>query len=177
MAVTDGGDCWSSAQEVESSSAASPACSSAFDDQWRLLAFRIGRHIPRLARLFIIFDFRASVRNIWIREGSLEDALGHAGWQWMQCKGQTQILQFVHYSVTVRWRIVPVSSGLANPPLDNCNCRVQSDSDEAALSSPLSEKKKVCKHQSYAKRCTLRAPRHKTASLIIPEPPTDQTVQ
>ena len=47
--------------------------------QWRWLAIRIGRRIPGLARLFIIFSFRASIRSIWIREGSLEDALGHAG--------------------------------------------------------------------------------------------------
>ena len=43
--------------------------------------------------------------------------------------------------------------------------------------SPLSQKKKVCKHQPYAKRCFLRAPRHKTPSLIIAAPPTYQTVR
>ena len=32
MAVTDGGFCWSSASEAESSSVASPVCPSAFDD-------------------------------------------------------------------------------------------------------------------------------------------------
>ena len=84
----------------------------------------------------------SKIRNIWIREGGLEDALGHAGWQWMLCKGQTQSLQFVHCSVTARWRIVAVSSGLENPPLDNCNWRVQSDSDGAARSSPYLEKRK-----------------------------------
>ena len=147
--------------------------------KWRLFAFslRIERRNPGLARLFIIFGFRPSIRNIWIGEGSLEDALGHAGWQWMWCKGQTQRLLFVHCSVKARWKIVAVSGGLENPPLDNCNWRVQSDSDGAARSSPLSRKKKVCKHQSYAKRCILRAPRHKTASFIIPGPPMDQTVR
>ena len=90
-------------------------------------------------RLFI-FSFRASIRNIFIRD--LEDALGHAGWQWMRCKGQTQSLQFVHRTVTARWRIVAVSSGLENQPLDNCKWRVQSDSDGAARSSPYLEKRK-----------------------------------
>ena len=155
---------------------ASPVCPSAFDN-WRLLLVRIGGPIPGFARLFIIFCFSASIRNIWIRGGSLEDVLGHAGWQWMLCKGQTQSLQFVHCLVTARWRIVAVSSGLENPPLDNCKWRVQSDSDGAALSSPLSRKKKVCKHQAYAKRCFLHAPRHKTPSLIIAAPPTYQTVR
>ena len=72
-----------------------------------------------------------------------------------------------------------MSSGLENPPLDNCNWRqwrVQSDLDGAARSSPLSRKKKVCKYQSYAKRCILLAPRHKTASFIIAGPRTDQPV-
>ena len=117
------------------------------------------------------------MRSIWIREGSLEDALGHAAWQWMRCKGQAQSLQFVHCTVTARWRIVAVSNCLENPPLDNCNWSVQSDSDGAAWSSPLSRKKKVCEYQSYAKCCILRAPRHKTASFIIAGTPTDQPVQ
>ena len=104
-------------------------------------------------------------------------AFRHAGWQWMLCKGQTQRLLFVNCSFTARWRIVAVSGGLENPPLDNCNWIVKSNSDGVARSSPLSRKKKVCKHQSYAKRCILRAPRHKTPSLIIAGPPTDQTVR
>ena len=37
------------------------------------------------------------------------------------------------------------------------------------------EKRKVYKHQSCAKRCILRAPRHKTPSLIIAGPSKDQT--
>ena len=131
---------------------------------------------PRTCQALHHRQFPPSIRSIWILENSLEDALGHAGWQWMQCKGQTQSLQFVHCSVTARWRIVAVSSGLENPPLDNCKWRVQSDSDGAARSSPLSRKKKVCKHQAYAKRCILRASRHKTPSLIIAAPPTYQTV-
>ena len=134
---------------------------------WRWLAIRIGRQIPGLAWHLIIFSFRASIRSIWIREGSLEDALGHARWQWMRCKGQTQSLQFVHCSVTARWRIVAVSRGLENPPVDNCKWRVQSDSDGAARSSPLSRKKKVCKNQPYAKWCILNAHRRKAHPLII----------
>ena len=111
--------------------------------QWRLLAFRIGRRISRLARLYIISCFRASTRNIWIKEGSLEDVLGHAGWQWMLCEGQIQSLQFVHCTVTARWRIVAVSSGLENPPLDSCN-RLESPKrlEWAARSPPLSRKRK-----------------------------------
>ena len=50
----------------------------------------------------LIFGFHTSIKNIWIRKGSLEDALGHAGWQWLLCKGQTQCLQFVHCLVTER---------------------------------------------------------------------------
>ena len=103
--------------------------------------------------------------------------LGHAGWQFMLCKGPTQSLQFVHCLVTARWRIVAVSGGLEIPPLHHCNWKVQSDSDGAARSSPSSRKKKVCKHQAYAKRCILHALRHTTHSLIIAGTPTDQTDQ
>ena len=39
----------------------------------------------------------------------------------MWCKGRTQSLLFVHCSVTAHLRIVAVSRGLENPPLDNCN--------------------------------------------------------
>ena len=45
------------------------------------------------------------------------------------------------------------------------------------LPQALISKKEVCKHQSYAKWCFLRAPRHKTPSLIIAAPPTYQTVR
>ena len=48
--------------------------------QWRLLAFRIERRIPKLARLFIIFGFSASIRNIWIRESSLDSPPGRCAW-------------------------------------------------------------------------------------------------
>ena len=43
------------------------------------MAFIVGKRIPGLGRLFIIFGFRSCIRNIWIREGSVQDALGHAG--------------------------------------------------------------------------------------------------
>ena len=183
MAVTDGCFCWSSASEAESSSVASPVCPSAFDDFNGDCWPSESPDLPQVARLFIIFGFRASIRNIWIRKGSLEDELGHAGWQWLLCKGQTQSLKFVHSSVTARWRIVAVSSGLKHSPLDHCNWRVQSDSDGAAWSfplfrpSPLFRKKNVRKHQSYAKRCILRASRQKAASFIIAGIRTDQPVR
>ena len=45
--------------------------------------------------------------------------------------------------------------------------RVQSDSDGVAQSSPLSPKTKVCKHQTYVKRCILNAQRHKTHPIIL----------
>ena len=82
---------------------------------------------------------------------------------------------------TARWRIVAVSSGLENPhldnlPLDNCNWRVQSDSDWVAWSSPLSRKKNVLKHQFYAKQCILHALRHKTHSLILSGTLTDHAL-
>ena len=55
--------------------------------QWRLLAFRIGRRIPALGRLLIIFKFqvgfRPSIRNIWIRDCSLEDSVRCAWTCWM----------------------------------------------------------------------------------------------
>ena len=46
-----------------------------------------------------------------------------------------------------------------------------------ARSSTLSRKKKVCKQQWYAKRCILRAPRHKKHTLKLARTPTDQTVR
>ena len=80
--------------------------------QWWLLAFRMGRRIHELGRLFIILGFRACIRDIWIREG-------RCAWTcFIQCKGQTQSLQFVHCLVTAPWRIVVV---LENPPLKIVN--------------------------------------------------------
>ena len=78
-----------------------------------------------------------------------------------------QSLQVVHFLVTASWRNIAKYLGLENAPLECCNWRVQSDSDGAARSSPLSRKKKVCKHQSYAKRCIFNAQRHKAHPLII----------
>ena len=71
-----------------------------------------------------------------------------------------------------------VSGGLENPPLDNCNWIVRSDSDWVARSFPfkLISKKKVCKHQAYAKRRILHALRHTTHLSIFAGTPTDQTV-
>ena len=88
------------------------------------MAFRIGRRIPGLDRLLIVFGFRACIRNIWIREGSLEYALGHA-------RGGVKAKHKADNLYTV-WS---VSCGLENPPFANCNWRVQSDSDGASESS------------------------------------------
>ena len=71
------------------------------------------------------------------------------------------------FSVTAHWRNIAKYIGLENTTLERFIWRVQSDSDGVARSPPLSRKKKVCKHQSYAKRCILNAQRHKTHSLII----------
>ena len=56
----------------------------------------------------------------------------------VNAKLEIQCLLFVHCSVTERWRIVAVSGGLENLSLDYCNWRVQSNSDGAVRSSPLS---------------------------------------
>ena len=56
LAVTDGGVCWSSASEAETSSVASPVCRSAFDDFdgdcWQTMNPRTWQalHHPRLPR-------------------------------------------------------------------------------------------------------------------------------
>ena len=147
VAGTDGVFCWSSASEAESSPVASPVCPWALDDfngdRWPSESNDKSPDLPGSSSSSVsaLASGRSgSVRVAWIPP--LEDALGHAGWQWMRCKGQTQSLQFVHCAVTARWRIVAVSSGLENPPLDNCNWRIQSDSDGAARSSPLSRQRK-----------------------------------
>ena len=54
---------------------------------------------------------------------------GRCAWPcWMRCKGQIQMLQYVHYLFTARRRIVAVSGGLENPPLDNCGWRPNGES-------------------------------------------------
>ena len=62
--------------------------------------------------------------------------------------------------------------------IDNCNWIIQSYQDRDARSLPLSWKKKLCKHQAYAKWCILLEPWHNTCSLItwIAGAPTAQTL-
>ena len=70
---------------VCSESSSPPVCPLAFDDfNGDCWPFRTGLWIQGLGRLLIILGLHTSIRNIWIREKSLEDEL---------CKGQTQSLQ------------------------------------------------------------------------------------
>ena len=71
------------------------------------------------------------------------------------------------FSAMVHWRNIANYIWLENTTLERFSWRVQSDSDGVAWSSPLSRKKKVCKHQPYAKRCILNAQQHKTHQIII----------
>ena len=125
--------------------------------------------------------------------GPLSSMTYHHPWRWQQWRFLWTLHTFVVLPNTkptictpdsnfwslcaVRERIVAVSGWLENPPLDNCNWTVQSDSDWVALSSPLSWKEKMYKHQAYAKLCILHVLRHKKLSLIIAGAPTDQTVR
>ena len=54
------------------------------------------------------------------------------------------------FSVTAHWRNIAKYIGLENTTLEHFSWRVQGDSDRVALSSPLSRKKKMCKHQPPA---------------------------
>ena len=62
--------------------------------------------------------------------------------------------------------------------IDNCNWIIQSYQDRDARSLPLSWKKKLCKHQAYAKWCILLEPWYNTCSLItwIAVAPTVETL-
>ena len=96
---------------------------------------------------------------------------GHCLPLWFKADCETQRLQVVHliqiYSHRALEKYSKILRGLENTTLERFTWRVQSDSDGVALSSPLSRKKKVCKHQPYAKRCILNVQRHKTHPLII----------
>ena len=102
---TDGGFCWSSASEAESSPVASPVCPWAFDDFngdcWPSESNDESPNLPGSSSSSVsalASGTSGSERVAWIPP--LEDALGHAGWQWML--GQTQSLQFVHCAVRAR---------------------------------------------------------------------------
>ena len=95
---------------------------------------------------------------------------GHCLPLWCKADCQTQSLQAVHLIQIFGHGALQKYSKiyrLENTTLERFSWRVKSDSNGVALSSPLSRKKKRCKHQPYAKRCILNAQRHKTHPIII----------
>ena len=180
LAVTDGGVCWSSALEAESSSVASPVGTLAFDnhgnfngDCWQSESDDKLPDIPGSSSSSVSAlpsGTSGSERVAWKMH---LDMLAGSG-----CGVKAK--HNAYYLYTVRslhngelllcqavWRIHPLIIVMGESKVTRTGLH----------GPPPYLKNRECKHQSYAKCCILSAPRHKTPSLIIAGPPTNKMVQ